>query len=103
MVNPIIEIISATALSAVILSVALRGVQFTDIVTFLIGTATLYTPLKRFSQVHVVLAQASIAAERIGQLLEERPTVQDPPRPRPMNGFKREIVFDRVSFGYDER
>lgn len=103
MVNPIIELISAFALSSLILYIAFTGLQFTDLLTFLIATATLYTPIKRISQVHVVFAQASIAADRIGQVLAERPSVQDPASPKPLTSFTRDIVFDQISFGYDER
>lgn len=102
MVNPIIELISAFALSALVLYIAFRGVQFTDLITFLGGTAILYTPIKRLSQVQVVLAQASVAAERIGQLLSERPTVADPVAPRVLGGFRDAIVFERVGFAYQE-
>ena len=103
MVNPIIELISAFALSSLILYIAFTGLHFTDLLTFLIATATLYTPIKRISQVHVVFAQASIAADRIGQVLAERPSVQDPASPKPLGSFTHDIVFDRISFGYDER
>ncbi len=103
MVNPIIEIISAFALSALILYIAFRSIQFTDLLTFLGGTAILYTPVRRLSQLHVGFAQASVAAERIGQILREQPSVRDPVLPRTLRGFEREIVFDRVGFGYDER
>lgn len=84
MVNPIIELISAFALSSSILYIAFTGLHFTDLLTFLIATATLYTPIKRISQVHVVFAQASVAADRIGQVLAERPSVQDPASPKPL-------------------
>lgn len=103
MVNPIIELISAFALSALILYIAFQGVRFTDLVTFLIGTATLYTPIKRLSQMHVVFSQASVAAERIGQVLHERPTVEDRPQPRDLARFERAIEFEEVAFGYDDR
>ncbi len=103
MVNPIIEVISAFGLSSLILYIAYRGVQFFDLVTFLGGTAMLYTPVKRLSQVHVTFVQASVAAERIAQVLAEKPTVLDPPRPRARPEFEREIVFENVSFGYNDR
>jgi ABC-type multidrug transport system fused ATPase/permease subunit len=102
-VNPIIEIISAFALSALILYIAFRNIQFTDLLTFLGGTAIMYTPIKRLSQVHVVFSQASVAADRIGQVLLEQPSVRDPAHPRPLGRFEREIVFDRVGFRYDDR
>ena len=103
MVNPVIELISAFALSALILFITFRGVHFIDLFTFLGATAILYTPIKRLSQVQVVLAQASVAAERIGQVLSEHPTVRDPASPRPLPPFSREIVFDHVTFAYDRR
>jgi ABC-type multidrug transport system fused ATPase/permease subunit len=103
LVNPIIELVSALALSTLVLYIAFQEIQFTDLLTFLGGTAILYTPIKRLSQVHVSFVQASVAAERIGQILAERPTVVDPPRPKILNGFRREIVFDKVGFGYDDR
>lgn len=103
LVNPIIEIISAFALSALILYIAFRNIQFTDLITFLGGTAILYTPIKRLSQAHVVFAQASVAADRIGQVLREQPTVRDPAQPKRLTGFTRDIVFDRVGFAYDDR
>lgn len=103
MANPVVEIFSAFALSALILYIALRGVQFTDMVTFLIGTAALYTPVKRLSALHITFAQASVAAERIQQVLLEQPTVRDPAQPRPPGGFAREIRFENVAFAYAQQ
>ncbi|MBL9138889.1 MAG: ABC transporter ATP-binding protein [Verrucomicrobiales bacterium] len=103
LVNPIIELVSALALSTLVLYIAFQGIQFTDLLTFLGGTAILYTPIKRLSQVHVSFVQASVAAERIGQILAEQPTVVDPSSPKTLTAFRREIVFDGVTFAYNDR
>lgn len=103
LVNPIIELVSALALSALVLYIAFQEIQFTDLLTFLGGTAILYTPIKRLSQVHVSFVQASVAAERIGQILAEQPSVVDPKHPKTLQGFQRDIVFENVNFGYDDR
>lgn len=103
MINPIIEITSAFALSTLVLYIAIKQVQFSDMVAFLVGTATLYTPIRRISNLHIVFAQAGAATDRIRQILDERPSVQEPATPHRPAPFAQAITFDRVTFAYADR
>lgn len=47
------------------------------------------------------LVQATSSQQRIHELLHEQPQVIDTPAGPPCSGFRREITFDNVTFGYN--
>ncbi|HUY34629.1 MAG TPA: ABC transporter ATP-binding protein [Pirellulales bacterium] len=57
-------------------------------------------PARKLSEVFSRIQRASAAGDRIFQLLDRRPTIVDPPRPRPLGRHRRELVFDGVQFHY---
>lgn len=66
-----------------------------------IGSAlSLYQPVKNFSRSNATLQQAFSGAERIFQLMDERPTVKEKVGAAPLPPFSRRIEFDNVSFSY---
>lgn len=62
---------------------------------------SLIHPFKRLSNVHSVNAQASAAADRIFEMVDLVPTIQDRPHARVLPPFQREIRYERVSFEYN--
>lgn len=66
-----------------------------------IGSAlSLYQPVKNFSRSNATLQLAFSGAERMFQLMDERPTVVERPGAIELPAFSREIEFDNVGFCY---
>jgi ATP-binding cassette, subfamily B, bacterial len=69
---------------------------------FLLYLRRFYDPLDELAMFANSYASAAAALEKISGLLDERPTVGDPPRPVPLPvPVRGEVVFDRVRFSYD--
>jgi ABC-type multidrug transport system fused ATPase/permease subunit len=72
------------------------------LVAFLAYIASFYDPLRRLTEVDDTFQQAIAAAERIFELLDEEPDVQNVPDGVELTGVKGDVVFDDVHFGYGE-
>jgi ABC-type multidrug transport system fused ATPase/permease subunit len=62
----------------------------------------LYSPIRGLGRLTNSLYSASAGAERIVELLQERPSVVDPPRPRRLGRALGAVSFESVSFRYPE-
>jgi subfamily B ATP-binding cassette protein MsbA len=66
-----------------------------------IGSAlSLYQPVKNFSRSNATLQLAFSGAERMFQLMDERPSVVERPGAMDLPAFSKEIEFDQVGFCY---
>jgi len=72
------------------------------LVAFLAYIASFYDPLRRLTEVDNTFQQAIAAGERIFELLDEEPDVQDAPDAIELAGVKGDVVFDDVHFGYGD-
>ena len=72
------------------------------LVAFLAYIASFYEPLRRLTDVDNVFQQADAAAERIFELLDEMPEIQDAPDAIPLGRIKGEVAFDDVHFRYGD-
>ncbi len=70
---------------------------------FFVAMLSLIQPFKRLARLHSTNQQALAAAGRIFQVLDTTPTVTEPPKAKSLPAFHREIVFDRVSFQYEDK
>ncbi len=100
LVNPIIEVVSVLGLGALLAYIFWSGRDGKDLASFLAGLALLYLPIKKLAGIHILFEQASVGVVRLKEILGPQPTVIDPPQPKPMPAFAREIRFDHVRFGY---
>ena len=69
---------------------------------FLGSLLSLVRPFKQISQVNSMNEQAIAASERIHEVLETKPTVVDKPGAPTLEGFRENIIFSDVYFGYGE-
>lgn len=71
---------------------------------FAFGASVLmmYGPVKRLTKVSNTLQRSVGAAERVFESLDEVPEISDAPDAVPLADVKGEVVFDRVSFSYDD-
>ena len=66
-----------------------------------IGSAlSMYQPVKNFSRSNATLQLAFSGAERMFQLMDERPTVVERPGAAELPPFSKEIEFNNVGFAY---
>jgi len=106
MTSPVSELFGGLVLTLIIWAAAnpaVTGVELGAAATigFLVGALKMMSPLKSISQFPASWAIAQASAERVFALLDEPSAEADTPGAVPAR-FERDIVFDRVSFGYGE-
>ena len=62
---------------------------------------SMYKPMRQLSKLSNTFTRASASAERIQDLLQTTPTIQDLPNAQPARQLKGALSFRHVSFGYD--
>ncbi|MBN1595482.1 ABC transporter ATP-binding protein [candidate division FCPU426 bacterium] len=67
---------------------------------FLGGLASLYPQVKALAGINNTVQQALAAAQRVFELLDKKPLVQDAPHARHIKTIKSKIEFKNVSFAY---
>jgi subfamily B ATP-binding cassette protein MsbA len=100
MANPLIEVIAAIGVSAIIVYLFWSQRSLPDLVTLISGLAFFFTPVKKIAAVHILFEQAGAGVERLMELLREKPSVVEPVSPKSLKNFERDIVFENVNFTY---
>ncbi len=63
----------------------------------------LYQPIQRLTELNLILANSLAAMDRIFEVFDTFPEVQEQPQPRVLGRVRGEIAFENVSFRYDGR
>jgi subfamily B ATP-binding cassette protein MsbA len=71
--------------------------------TFLALAYGVLTPAKGISKALYSIKKGNAAAARILEILETNNPIKDPEKPEGPNAFKKEVVFDNVSFAYEDK
>ncbi len=71
--------------------------------TFLAAFFAAYNPVKNLARLNAELQRGLAAVERVFEVLGEKPTVLESPRPLPFTAPARAIEFRGVSFRYPDR
>ena len=72
------------------------------LVAFLAYIISFYEPLRRLTEVDNVFQQAIAAGERIFELLDQDPEIQDAPDAIVLDEIEGDVVFDDVHFRYGD-
>jgi subfamily B ATP-binding cassette protein MsbA len=102
--SPIVEVIVAMG-TCVVLGyggrLAIRGTLSAGVlIVFLLYLSKLYKPIRDLSKMTDTIAKASVAYERIQEILDIESRVRDLPNARQSPALRGGIEFDHVSFGY---
>ncbi len=82
---------------------ALRGeASIADIAGFVLYVNSFYEPIMRLNHTNEGLQQALAAADRYFELLDTEPEIRDTPDARELSVVHGHIVYDDVSFTYDD-
>ena len=76
--------------------------QVGQIIAFVNYLMTTLFSLMMVSQMVIQLARAEASAQRIQEVLESQPEVQDAPTARPNRPAHGQVAFENVTFGYDD-
>ncbi len=85
------------------LSINSDSVDVGTLILFLTFLKLLYQPMRDLSKLATLASTAASGAERIQEVLDQAPEVQDSPLPGPYTGpqrFQGEITFENVVMGY---
>jgi len=82
--------------------VARGQVTLGTLVAFLAYSTSFYEPLNRLTEIDNILQQAIAAGERIFELMDEVPDIQDAPDAIPLESIEGDVVFDDVHFRYQD-
>lgn len=100
-----VEVISAAGTWIVVLfgSLAvLRGdLTIGVILVFVSYLNGMYRPIRNLAKLSTQLSKAAVSAGRIAEILDREPEIRDAPDAVEASGLRGEVVFDRVSFGYE--
>lgn len=99
-----VEIISAVGKWAVVLVGSwqvLKGrITPGDVLIFWAYVGKMYKPIKNLVKLSAKFIRAMVSIERINEILEVEPEIQDDPHAIEATNLKGEITFDNVSFDY---
>ncbi|HLN63950.1 MAG TPA: ABC transporter ATP-binding protein [Symbiobacteriaceae bacterium] len=104
---PSIEVVSAFGITLVLWygGVLIRGgapdVTVGQVAAFILYLNRFFMPIRDLSQVYNVLQAAIVSAERVFEVLDQVPEVQDAPDAYAMPRAKGHVQFEQVSFGYN--
>ncbi|MDP6795234.1 MAG: ABC transporter ATP-binding protein [Verrucomicrobiota bacterium] len=101
-VGPLVETVSMIGIGALILYVVHTARSMPDLVVFFTGLIMFYTPIRKLARMHVRIEEASVGAQRLMHVLDEKPDILEHPEPGPVTGFGDSIQFDAVSFAYED-
>jgi ABC-type multidrug transport system fused ATPase/permease subunit len=71
------------------------------LVAFLAYVTSFYDPLRRLTEIDNVFQEAIAAGERIFEMMDETPEIQDAPDAAPLDSVVGDVVFDDVHFRYN--
>jgi ATP-binding cassette, subfamily B, bacterial MsbA len=71
--------------------------------SFMTALFLLYEPIKRINEVNMTIQEGIAAGERIFALMDTPPDVMDRPGATALETVEKEIVFDHVSFAYEDQ
>ncbi len=103
---PIMETITSFGVAAVIWiggnSVISGRITTAEFFSFVTAMALVYAPVKKLINSYNVLQRAIGSAERVFEVIDEKPDIVDPENPKPLGRAVGEVRFDRVSFSFNE-
>jgi ATP-binding cassette, subfamily B, bacterial len=77
------------------------GLEAGSLIIFIWYLGKMYKPMQDLSKMTDTYAKASVAYERIQEVLQSEREVKDLPGARPARNLKGELEFDHVTFGYE--
>lgn len=105
--HPVMEVIGGVAIGAVILyggrEVILGNSTPGTFFSFMTSLIMLYEPIKKLNKENHNIQQGLAASQRVFELIDRKPEVQEKPDARSLENVQGVIDFSNVSFRYDDK
>ncbi|MGN6735108.1 MAG: ABC transporter ATP-binding protein [Candidatus Binatia bacterium] len=105
-VSPAMELLASFAIGGVVWyggwSVIAGGRTQGEFMAFMAAMFLMYGPFKGLSRTYTSVHQGLAGAERVFEVLDEKPAITDKPNAKAAKPFAEEIEFQNVSFAYAE-
>jgi ABC-type multidrug transport system fused ATPase/permease subunit len=103
--GPGVQLVGRLTTAGVLLYGGIRviegGITVGVLAAFLLYLRRFFEPMQELSQFYNLFQGAAAALEKLSGVLDEQPTVPEPPNPIPLSGGAHgEVRFDSVQFGY---
>ena len=72
-----------------------------EFITYVLIFGRLLEPIKAFSAAYANVQKGAASADRINEILSANTTITDPENPTTVNDFNTSIVYENVTFAYD--
>jgi subfamily B ATP-binding cassette protein MsbA len=79
-----------------------QTLKASEFLGFLFAIFQLMPPIKELSTVNNRIQESSAAGDRIFEIIDTKPGIVDVPGAKDIKNFKDSIVFDNISFSYDD-
>jgi ABC-type multidrug transport system fused ATPase/permease subunit len=104
---PTVEMLSGVALAVIVLYggyQAINGhITAGTVVAFVATLSFLFEPIQQLSQLYTTYQSGMAALEKIFQLLDTPPTLEDRPGAPALGAIRGDVCFEGVSFAYNPR
>jgi ATP-binding cassette subfamily B protein len=101
---PTVEMLSGVAVAVIVLYGGLQAIDghvtVGTVVAFVAALSNLFEPIQQLSQLYATYQSGMAALEKIFQLLDVRPDLEDRPGALELGRIDGEVDFDDVSFAY---
>jgi subfamily B ATP-binding cassette protein MsbA len=101
-IAPVMECIGIIFIVAGLVFCYAREIRLYEIAPLAVAAFYAYRPIKQLAKVNANLQRSIAAAERIFSLLDADTALPEAANPVVVEDFREKIVFDHVSFRYDE-
>ncbi len=99
--RPLIEIMGAVG-AAVAVGFGIKYLPPDRFVAFVGSLFIFYEPLKKISKVNSTIQQSIASGQRIFEVLDAKPSIQDKPDAVVFGESVREVVYENISFEYEK-
>ena len=101
-VEPIIVFIACLGVALVLVYAKWTAMTVDKFAAYAAAVFMMYEPIKKLSNVHLLIQESSAAADRIFEVLDTEVTVRDQPGAVAFPGRVDGIAFEKVSFAYQD-
>lgn len=106
LIGPLIGFISSFGIAFIVWfggKQVIEGAMTTgEFIAFMGGLISLYRPLSKLGDVNSIIQQALASGERVFEILDTTPGIENPPNPVFLSQFRDRIRFENVSFCYKD-
>lgn len=99
--RPILHTVTTACLATVVIfGLHFLQMRVSELIVFCGFLYLLYEPVKKFAEENTNIQRGVVAAERMFDVLNLKPTLEDHPQASELKGFERALEFDHVWFRY---